>query len=146
MHFIFKWGSNYSPETVVIQGHSKHQELIESALKSLQFDQTIQVRNRQNERQQKISLDTVEAFTSMGHLSKVYTVDGSIYYYGSTLKQMAVFNQMGFSRINNTTVLNLNQVVNFKAGKNAKLSVFTQLGKEYVVSRHYAQQIKERLN
>ncbi|MCS8617997.1 LytTR family transcriptional regulator DNA-binding domain-containing protein [Latilactobacillus curvatus] len=48
-------------------------------------------------------------------------------------------------RINNTTILNLQQVANFAVGSNVRLVVYTQSGRQYIVSRYYAKQIKEWL-
>lgn len=145
MKIIFNWDSKCAQDTIVVHSQPQNQATVESAFKKLTFDQSIQVRDARTDRLQNISLTAIESFTAFGYLAKVATIDGNDYYYPSNLKQLAPFSQNSFLRINNTTILNLQQVANFAVGSNARLVVYTQSGRRYIVSRYYARQIREWL-
>ncbi|MEE6695463.1 LytTR family DNA-binding domain-containing protein [Pediococcus acidilactici] len=48
-------------------------------------------------------------------------------------------------RINNSTILNINQVTEFKTAKYARIEVHTKNAECFIVSRHYAKKVKEWL-
>lgn len=81
----------------------------------------------------------------MDHLSKVFTIDGKVFYVKGRLKDLEILSISGIVRINNSVLLNLTEIVSFSNGQYARLEVHTNNGQKHTVSRHYAKKIKEEL-
>ncbi|WP_420167129.1 LytTR family DNA-binding domain-containing protein [Bacillus coahuilensis] len=91
-------------------------------------------------------MQQIEVITSLGHLSKVILSNQEEYLLDMRLKELKQFEANGLFRINNSTILNLSQISSFRSGDYARLEVYTKNDKKYLVSRHYAKLIKERLS
>lgn len=118
---------------------------LESKFNSIFLNQTeILLINPTNQRKVKTSLYLVESIYSFSHLCKVQLITGEIYYWQKRLKELDSLEDEGFYRINNTTILNISLIDNFRAHSNARLEVSTRSGNHYLISRHYAQFIKEK--
>ncbi len=102
--------------------------------------------NQRNNRKEKVRLVDVEAIESYAHLSKIYTANmKGEFLLQKRIKELLYLEKYNFYRINNSTILNLDQISFFEVGEYARLEVVTASKKQYTVSRHYAKRIKEEL-
>ncbi|MGA3602953.1 LytTR family DNA-binding domain-containing protein [Lysinibacillus agricola] len=101
--------------------------------------------NPKNNRMTVVELSKIEAIESLGHLSKLILYDGSELLLKKILKELNHLEHFDFFRINNSTILNLLHIDSFGSGSHARLEIFTKNNHKYMVSRHYAKKIKERL-
>lgn len=76
----------------------------------------------------------------------IYLLNQQEYILQKRLKDLTDLENLNFYRINNSQILNLNAVHSFQLGEHARLEVHTKTGSTYVVSRHYAKKIKEKLS
>lgn len=130
--------------TLIAHPQNKREVLqLEKALETI--EPHIQVINPKNNRKLFLSLTKIEAIQSMAHLCQIFTKQGEQFLFQKRLKAVLEMNLPSLVQINNSTILNLNQVASFESGQNARLEVHTKTNHHYVVSRHYAKLIKEKL-
>ncbi|MFC7055751.1 LytTR family DNA-binding domain-containing protein [Enterococcus alcedinis] len=105
----------------------------------------LSVINPTNDRKLLLPLTEIECFESFGHLCKVFTKEQDVYLIQKRLKEIPKMNLHHFQQINNATILNIAMIQSFHSGEHARLEVHTTTNQSYIVSRHYAKQIKEKL-
>lgn len=110
------------------------------------IESQIQVIDPKNNRKSFLSLNKIETIQSFGHLCQILTIKGKQFLIQKRLKTVMEMNFPYLVQITNATILNLNHVASFESGQNARLEVHTQTNNHYVVSRHYAKLIKEKLS
>ncbi len=146
MKLIFNWDRERTIDEIEIISNPVHKEKLASLKDRLFSDKTLNVQNPKNNRKLRIDIQQVEVIESLGHLTKIVLANNEEYLHEKRLKELQDLEANGLYRINNSTILNLSQVTSFKSGKHARLEVFTKNNKKYLVSRHYAKMIKERLS
>lgn len=145
MKLNFIWDKKQEMDQVDIKAHPVNKEKLESLKQGLYSSMTLSVQNPKNNRKLRIDIQQVEVIVSLGHLSKTILVSKEEYILQKRLKELQTLEENGFFRINNSTILNLSQVDSFSSSEYARLEVFTKNNNRYLVSRHYAKLIKERL-
>lgn len=108
--------------------------------------QKISVIEIKSSRNVLIQLSDIEVITSLGHLSQISTSEGKKYYFNKKLKELTYLEKYLFYRINQSTILNVDDIISFNVSANSRLEVVTKKQNTYLVSRHYAKNIKERLS
>jgi len=145
MKLNFIWDKERAIDEVEIIANPVNKEKLFSLKDGLSSNTTLHVQNPKNHRKLTIDIQQVEVIHSLGHLSKLALVNNEEYLLQKRLKELQALEANGLYRINNSTILNLSQVTSFRSGDFARLEVFTKSNKKYLVSRHYAKLIKERL-
>lgn len=141
MKINYLWDANYSKDKICIQLHPSNQNL----KINITSEQWLEVIDPNNQRHLKLDHQQILIIEAMDNLSKIYTIDNRIYYVRGRLKDLEYLTRVKIFRINNSLILNLNEVKNFKSGKYARLEVQTNDDQIFIVSRHYAKQIREAL-
>lgn len=138
------WNKQKEKDCIDIISHPVNQALVTSWQNQPQ-PTTLQAIHPSNQRTVLVALTEIEAIEAMGHMSKIRLLSGADVWLQKKLKDLAYLEASGFYRINNSTILNIQQISAFSAGQHARLEVFTNNQQCYIVSRHYAKQIKEQL-
>lgn len=139
------WDSDYSLAEVGLQLHPQNEHLLKKITTSLTLENHLDVIDPQNERISRLPLNKIFIIEAMDNLSKVYTTENKIYFVKGRLKSFTSLQSAKIFRINNSTILNLNEINGFSNGKYARLEVQTKNQQVFMVSRHYARQIREEL-
>lgn len=139
------WNKQKEKDCIDIISHPINQKLVTSWQNQWQQTTTLQAIQPTNQRTLLVALTEIEAIETMGHMSKIRLLSGNDLWLQKKLKELTYLESSGFYRINNSTILNIQQISAFSAGKHARLEVFTKNHQRYIVSRHYAKQIKEHL-
>lgn len=139
------WDDDYSLAEIGLRLHPKNEHLIKKIENSLTLESYLEVIDPQNERISQLQLNKILMIEAMDNLSKVYTTDNEIYFVKGRLKDFMNLQMAKIFRINNSTILNLNEINGFSNGKYARLEVQTKNQQIFIVSRHYARQIREEL-
>lgn len=142
MKIDYLWDSNLDKDIMGVRLHPSNKNLIID----IQRESRLAVINPQNERQIYLNYRDVLILESMDNWSKVYTVNGSVFYVKKRLKELEYLTKYKICRINNSVILNLKEITGFKNGKYARLEVVTKDEQIFIVSRHYAKQIREVLS
>lgn len=145
MKINYTWKKSYSSEEIGVILNPLNEHLKANLEKNLLDSPMLEVFNSSNNRKTSISCLSVFSIEAMGHLSIVRTVDNKTFYVKGRLKEFEYLEEFYIRRISNSVLLNLSQIESFNATKYACLEVQTKLGETYIVSRHYAKQIKEKL-
>ena len=145
MKLNFIWDKKQEMDEVEIKAHPVNKEKLEPLKQELCSSQMFNVQNPKNNRKLRIDIQQVEVIVSLGHLSKIISASKEEYLLQKRLKELLTLEANGFFRINNSTILNLSQVASFRSSDHARLEVFTKNNNKYLVSRHYAKLIKEKL-
>lgn len=145
MKINYFWDKQYSLDEVGIQINPKNQSLSVALESYLNQENNFEVINPSNNRKSIINYLDVYLIEAMDHLSKIYTTDERVFYAKGRLKEFEKLSAIGVVRINNATMLNLNMIESFDTERYARLDVHTKMGETHIVSRHYANQIKEAL-
>lgn len=143
MKLNFYWEEKQSTNRVDIFSHPINQKQV-SKIKEL-FNQTLLLTEPSNNRKKVIPVDEIEAIISLGHLSKVTLINQENYFYDKRLKELRYLEELHFNQVNQSTIINLNEISSFQAEKHARLELITKSNQHYIVSRHYTKQLKERL-
>lgn len=143
MKLNFYWEEKQATNRVDIFSHPINQKQV-SKIKEL-FNQTLLLTEPSNNRKKVIPIDEIESIISLGHLSKVTLINQENYFYDKRLKELHYLEELHFNQINQSTIINLNQISSFQAEKHARLELITKSNQHYIVSRHYTKQLKERL-
>lgn len=146
MNINFTWVKEKALNEIDIFANPENRIVLESLEHQLQQEREILAIDPKNNRSIKIQLNQVISFETMGHLVKIYLLNQQEYILQKRLKDLMDLENLNFYRINNSQILNLNSVQSFQLGEHARLEVHTKTGITYVVSRHYAKKIKERLS
>lgn len=146
MNINFTWVKEKAMNEIDIFANPKHKTKLERLEIQLQQEQQILVIDPKTNRSIKLPLNQIVAFETMGHLVNVHLLNQQTYLMQKRLKDLIPLENQNFYRINNSQILNLNCVQAFQLGEHARLEVHTKTGVTYVVSRHYAKKIKERLS
>ena len=146
MNINFTWVKEKALNEIDIFANPKHKTKLERLEIQLKQEQEIVAIDPKNNRSIKLPLDQIVSFETMGHLVKVSLINQQDYLIQKRLKELSFLESQNFYRINNSQILNLNCVQSFQLGEHARLEVHTKTGVTYVVSRHYAKKIKERLS
>jgi DNA-binding LytR/AlgR family response regulator len=145
MKINFIWDKERAIDEIEIIANPFNKEKLVTLRDGLSSNTTLNVQNPKNNRKLTIDIQQIEVIQSLGHLSKLVLVNNEEYLLQKRLKELQALEANGLYRINNSTILNLSQVTSFRSGDYARLEVFTKSNNNYLVSRHYAKLIKERL-
>ena len=145
MKLNFIWDKMQEINEIEIKAHPVNKEKLISLKQGLRLSETLNVLDPKNNRKLRIDIEKVEVIVSFGHLSKIVLISKEEYLLQKRLKELLTLEDIGFFRINNSSILNLSQVTSFSSSEHARLEVFTKNNNTYLVSRHYAKLIKEKL-
>ncbi|EOH76824.1 LytTR family DNA-binding domain-containing protein [Enterococcus malodoratus] len=146
MHINFTWVKEKAINEIDIFANPENEARLLHIEKQLQQEQELLAIDPKNNRSVKLSLNQILSFETLGHLVKVTLLDQKSYILQKRLKELTALESQNFYRINNSQILNLNCIQSFQLGEHARLEVHTQTASIYVVSRHYAKNIKEKLS
>ena len=141
-----RWDETKARDEIEIISHSANKEMIGQLTSQLQRSTQIHVNDIKTNRIVLIDLADIEVITSLGHVSQVLTSTGEKYFLNKRLKELAPLEKESLVKINQSTILNLKTISQFNVEDYSRLNVMTQSQNSYLVSRHYAKQIKERLS
>lgn len=105
----------------------------------------ITVINTKNDSNIKVNINDILKFQSEGNMCCVEMKSKELYLINKRLKEIEGLNYKSFVKINNQTIINLNEVKEFSSAPNARLEVVLSNGSFNFVNRHYVKIIKERL-
>ncbi|MGL4878262.1 LytTR family DNA-binding domain-containing protein, partial [Paraclostridium dentum] len=105
----------------------------------------ITVINTKNDSNIKVNINDILKFQSEGNMCCVEMKSKELYLINKRLKEIEGLNHKNFVKINNQTIINLNEVKEFSSAPNARLEVILSDGSFHFVNRHYVKIIKERL-
>lgn len=146
MNINFTWVKEKALNEIDIFANPENKPRLLHLEKHLNQEQDILVIDPKNNRSVKLPLHQIESFETMGHLVKVNLLNQQNYLMQKRLKELINLEKENFYRINNSQILNLSSIQSFQLGEHARLEVQTKTDTTYVVSRHYAKNIKERLS
>lgn len=145
MKINYFWDKNYEVNQIGIRLNPVNRHLSLKINLILENSKKLNVVDPLSDRKLYIKYDEIYLIEAMDNFSKIYTFNRKVFYARGRLKDFESKKIDGISRINNSTMLNLTDVVNFRQGLYARLEVETKDGEIHIVSRHYAQKIKEVL-
>ncbi|AQP53580.1 LytTR family DNA-binding domain-containing protein [Vagococcus penaei] len=145
MKVNYQWNQDMSKNEIDIISHPAN-ELLLSRLKQSVTQHLLSVIDPRNNRTVMLNVTDIEVIETLGHLSFIITRTGESYHYQKRLKDLTYLEAYNLVRINQSTILNLDELVSFTVEQHARLEVCTKNGNQYIVSRHYAKKIKERLS
>ncbi|MBD8006899.1 LytTR family DNA-binding domain-containing protein [Bacillus norwichensis] len=145
MKFNYIWKNNQPSSEIEITSNPSNKELLSTFEQRFFQPMTLFATDLKTNRQVMIELNDIEVIEASGHFTKIFLIDGTELFLNKILKELAHLESFGLVRINNSMILNLNQIRSFASGSHARLEVITKQQNKYIVSRHYAKSIKERL-
>jgi two-component system, LytTR family, response regulator len=145
MNINYIWKDDQPANEIDMISNPINENMLLKLEKSINSSLSLKAINPKNNRLIVVELEKIESIESLGHLSKLVLDDGSELWLKKILKELSYLEQFDFFRINNSTILNLLHIDSFRSGNYARLEVFTKNNHKYIVSRHYAKKIKERL-
>lgn len=145
MKFLFSWNDSKEKELVEIISHSQNKQTLVDLVNRLNQSKTLTCNHPSSNRKQAIPIQDIESIISLGHVSKVILTNQDYYFYPKRLKELVFLEAEGLYQINQSTIINLEYVQQFQSEKHARLELTTTHQNNYVVSRHYAKNIKEKL-
>lgn len=140
------WNELKSRDEIDLISHPVNQEKLEKIVTYLNKDMQLNVIELKNNRTVLIHVSDIEVITSLGHMSQVLTVEGKQYYLNKRLKELGYLEKESLFKINQSTILNLETIIEFNVEQYSRLMVTTKSEHDYLISRHYAKTIKERLS
>lgn len=140
------WNELKSRDEIDLISHPVNQEKLEKIVTYLNKDMQLNVIELKNNRTVLIHVSDIEVITSLGHMSQVLTVEGKQYYLNKRLKELGYLENESLFKINQSTILNLETIIEFNVEQYSRLMVTTKSEHDYLISRHYAKTIKERLS
>lgn len=146
MNITYFFKEELSKKTIELHAHPDNERPLRSLGELFESQQQISVINPVNNRILLVKMADIERIESFGHLCKVFTEEKKDYLIQKRLKAIVDSELPNFQRINNSTLLNLTKIKAFATGEYARLEVHTYSEQTYVVSRHYAKKIKEKLS
>ncbi|MFJ5763799.1 LytTR family DNA-binding domain-containing protein [Lysinibacillus sp. NPDC093210] len=145
MKFNYIWKNKQSTSEIDIISNPSNKELLLTFEQHFSQPIKLSATDFKTNRQVMIDLNNIEAIEASGHFTKIFLVDGTELLLNKILKELAYLESFRLVRINNSMILNLNQIHSFASGSHARLEVITKQQHKYIVSRHYAKSIKEKL-
>lgn len=145
MRFKYQWSDEYSRAYVKITANPALRAAILKVTTEIEQGGSLLVMDRATSRQYKLGYREIMTIEAGDYQSRVTTIDGRIYDVNGRLKSFENLAAVGLQRISRTTILNLRLISSFGTEKYARLVVETCTGQQLLVSRHYAQQIREAL-
>lgn len=145
MKFNYIWKNKQSISEIDIISHPSNKELLLTFEQHFSQPITLSATDFKTNSNVMIELNDIEAIEASGHFTKVFLIDGTELLLNKILKELTYLESFGLVRINNSMILNLNQIRSFASGSHARLEVMTKQQNKYIVSRHYAKSIKEKL-
>lgn len=145
MKINFHWNNEKAIDEVDLISHPHNKEQLLKLKASLEQEKSLLVTHPSNNRKQLIPISQIEAITSLGHLTKVLTIENEFFFLNNRLKELNYLEDNGLYQINQSTLINLKEIKLFQTEKHARLELITKTNQHYLVSRHYAKTIKERL-
>ncbi|WP_297079095.1 LytTR family DNA-binding domain-containing protein [uncultured Enterococcus sp.] len=136
---------NRDSEKIDIHLHPTNKNVASQITSLLQPERKLEVSDPITQRKSYVTCRDVFWIESMDHVSKLYTLDQQVFYLKGRLKEFNNLVEWGLIRINNTTILNLNQVISFQTDRNACLTVYTKNEHYFRISRHYTKAIRQQL-
>lgn len=135
-----------SKEELIIKSNPENCYLVQEIKNNLENNFKITVINASNNRKLQINILSILVFQSEGHMCCVKVKSGEFYLINKRLKEVLELTKRNFVKINNQTIINLNEVKEFNSASNARLQVMLSDESSYFVNRHYVKLIKERLS
>jgi DNA-binding LytR/AlgR family response regulator len=135
-----------SKEELIIKSNPENCYLVQEIKNNLENNFKITVINASNNRKLQINILSILVFQSEGHMCCVKVKSGEFYLINKRLKEVLELTKRDFVKINNQTIINLNEVKEFNSASNARLQVMLSDESSYFVNRHYVKLIKERLS
>lgn len=146
MKFNYVWEAEKKLDEIDLISHPQNKKILERLQKNFQEGHSLTAVDPLTNRNRLVQIDEIEAISAMGHMSKVTLVDQSELFLTKKLKELVYLETLDLYRVNNSTILNLGCVQSFSSGEHARIEVKTLADNSYLVSRHYAKLIKERLS
>jgi len=140
------WNNSKNIDEIDLISHSKNKATLQKIETCLNKGIQINVIEIKNNRTVLIHTSDIEVITSLGHMSQVLTFEGNKYYLNKRLKELTYLEKESLFKINQSTILNLETIVKFNVEQHSRLTVTTTNKNNYLISRHYAKNIKERLS
>jgi len=140
------WSDSKAIDEIDLVSHSLNREKLKEFETYLNKENQISVIELKNNRTALINISDIESITSIGHMSQILTFEGKKYYLNKRLKELSYLESESFFKINQSTILNLNKITEFNVEQYSRLTVTTKNKNNYLISRHYAKNIKERLS
>ncbi|MGY3766166.1 LytTR family DNA-binding domain-containing protein [Vagococcus vulneris] len=140
------WQDSKKPNTIDIVSHPVNKTILEKLDTLLNGINQIKATDMINNRNILLNLTEIEAITALSHMSQIITTEGKRYFLSKRLKELNYLEQESFYRINQSTIINLNQIKTFNVEKYSRLNISMLSDNKYLISRHYAKNIKERLS
>jgi len=135
-----------SKEELIIQINPENSELAQNIKEHLNKDRKLTVINAKNDRKLQVDINSVLVFQSEGHMCSVKMKSGELYLINKRLKELEKLNESSLAKINNQTIINLDEIEEFSSASNARLEVSLSDQTSYFISRNYVKIIKERLS
>ncbi len=133
-------------EDLIIQTNPMNNELAQNLKNHLENGLKITVINAENDRKLQVNIHSILVFQSEGHMCSVKMKSGELYLINKRLKELESLNKKHFAKINNQTIINIDEIKEFSSAPNARLEVLLSDKSSYFVNRNYVKIIKERLS
>ena len=133
-------------EELIIQVNPANNELAQSLKEHIDKSRKLTVINAKNDRKIQVDIHSIIAFQSEGHMCCVKMKSGELYLINKRLKELEKLNEKHLVKINNQTIINLDEIKEFYSAPNARLEVLLSDESLYFVNRNYVKIIKERLS
>jgi len=140
------WNDLKNVAEIDLISHSINKAALKKIETYLNTENQINVIELKNNRTVLIKLSDIEVITSLGHMSQILTIEGKIYHLNKRLKELYHLESDSICKINQSTILNLDKIMEFNVEQYSRLTVTTKSKNSYLISRHYAKNIKERLS
>ncbi|MEG0256580.1 MAG: LytTR family DNA-binding domain-containing protein [Vagococcus sp.] len=145
MKINFSWDTQKETNVIDIISHPDNKTQLLELDSLINKEKMLLVTSPSNSKKHLIPISNVESISAMGHLTKVTLIDQSTYFLQQRLKELIFLEDHHLYQINQSTIVNLRQIKLFQVEKYARLELITLTEQSFIVSRHYAKTIKERL-
>lgn len=144
MKLIYHESTQIPLEEIHIHAHPANQDLAQSLTLNKQIKQLTLV-NPVNNRQYLCPLHLIESFEANGHYCEVQLLDDRRLIFPQRLKQLTGLLDHRFCQINQSQWIQWQAIESFTVERHARLQLISTSQRKYMVSRHYAKFIKERV-
>ncbi|MFI3620699.1 LytTR family transcriptional regulator DNA-binding domain-containing protein [Vagococcus fluvialis] len=114
MKINFHWNNEKAIDEVDLISHPHNKEQLLKLKASLEQEKTLLVTHPSNNRKQLIPISQIEAITSLGHLTKVLTIENEFFFLNNRLKELNYLEDNGLYQINQSTLINLKEIKLFQ--------------------------------
>lgn len=146
MNIIILIDKLINKEDLIIKTNPVNSELAKSLKSYLENGMKVTVINAKNDRKVQVDTHSILVFQSEGHMCSVKLKSGELYLINKRLKELENLDKINFAKINNQTIININEIKEFSSAPNARLEVLLSDKSSYFVNRNYVKIIKERLS